>query len=112
MPPAVTHQPITHEQLRQAVRDCAARLGWRVLTTYHSQASVPGEPDLRLIHRGQRRLIWAELKTGSGRLTADQKQVIDDLLAAGQRVYIWREEHWLSGEVEAILRGLRPGEEG
>lgn len=100
-------RPITHEELRQAVRDCATRLGYRVLTTQHSHGSPAGEPDLRLIHPGQRRVIWAELKTGTGRLTTAQRATLADLRAAGQEAVVWRTEDWRSGEVERVLRGER-----
>lgn len=98
-------QPITHEQLRQAVRDCATRLGWMVWSTYDSRRSPNGEPDIRAAHPKQRRRIWIELKTGSGRLTPSQREAIACLQDAGAEVYVWRETNWRNGDVERILRG-------
>lgn len=98
-------RPITHEHLRQAIRDCATLLGWRCFTTQNSRGTTPGEPDIRLIHPGQRRVLWVELKTGSGRLTRAQRDVLADLRAAGQEAVIWHERDWRSGEVERVLRG-------
>jgi hypothetical protein len=50
-------------------------------------------------------VIWAELKTATGKPTPDQTRVIAELRAAGARVYIWRPSD--ADEVARILRGAR-----
>jgi len=73
---------------------------WRHYHTLRSKGSDPGFPDLVLV-RGDR-LIFAELKTDRGRLSADQVVWLDDLdgVSTGRRrrrtgypvpeVYVWQ----------------------
>ena len=55
-----------------------------------------GYPDLVLVHPGntaarlQAQIIYAELKTQRGKLTAGQQQWLDALQAAGQTAVVWR----------------------
>lgn len=56
--------------------------------THDSRRSVPGFPDLVVVGPGG--LIFAELKTETGRLSKAQKQWISILEAAGQEVHVWR----------------------
>lgn len=65
----------------------ASRLGWRSYHTLRSKGSQPGFPD-RLLARD--RLIYAELKTTAGRLSALQRGWLDLLAYAGGEVYLWR----------------------
>jgi hypothetical protein len=46
-------------------------------------------------------LIWVELKTTTGRLSVEQELEIERLLAAGQRVYVWRPSQ--RADVERML---------
>lgn len=45
----------------------------------------------------------AELKAGTGRLTAEQSKWLDVFRAAGVPAYCWRPADW--AEVERVLRG-------
>jgi hypothetical protein len=86
---------------RQLV-DLAAALGyhWLHLRPGLRQSgaySVPiqgtlgaGWPDLFLCRERDRRVIWVELKSATGRLTADQERVLGILRDAGCEVYVWR----------------------
>jgi hypothetical protein len=55
-----------------------------------------GYPDLVLVHPGntaarlQAQIIYAELKTQRGKLTAGQQHWLDALQAAGQTAVVWR----------------------
>lgn len=76
--------------------------GWRVYHTHDSRRSQRGFPDLVLVRPPE--LIFAELKTASGRPTAEQREWLDELalVAAEFRahlpdgpgarfdVYLWR----------------------
>jgi hypothetical protein len=76
-----------------------ARLhGWRPYHTHDSRRSHPGFPDLVLVRE---RVIWAELKSDRGKVSAEQQAWIDALVRAGQEVYVWRPEDW--GEIEMVL---------
>lgn len=79
------------EFLAQAVQ--LARLcGWLCYHTLDSRGSAGGFPDLVLV-KG-RRVVWAELKSESGRLSPGQESWRDRLLAAGQEWYCWRPSDW------------------
>jgi hypothetical protein len=62
---------------------------WAYYHTYNSQRSVPGYPDLTLVRPP--RLIFAELKTESGKVTPAQQTWFDLISQCeGVEVYIWR----------------------
>lgn len=63
---------------------------------------IAGFPDLLLIHPGAARIVAAELKTNTGRLTAHQKKWLQDLRAAGVETYVWRPSNWF--EMDDALR--------
>ncbi len=67
----------TEAQLERAVVDLAKFNGWLVYHTRNSRGSEPGFPDLVLV-RGAR-LVFAELKTGKGRVSPAQKVWLDAL---------------------------------
>lgn len=64
--------------------------------------SQPGWPDLEILGHG--RLIYAELKSETGRLRPEQKAVIAELERAEVDVRVWRPRHWNS-VVETLTRG-------
>lgn len=69
--------------------------GWQVPVAADGQ----GWPDLCLVRD---RVIYAELKTGRGKLEPEQVAWRDALLAAGQEWYEWRPEHL--DDIARILR--------
>lgn len=93
---------MSEKALQGAVEQCARLLGYRVYHTYDSRRSEPGYPDLCMVRSG--RLIYAELKAARGRVRPEQHAWLADLAAAGAETFLWRPEHWLSGEIERILR--------
>ena len=102
----IGHDPrtVTEKMLQQAIMDCARRLGYIAFHPFDSRKSAPGFPDCVLIKPP--RLIVAELKTEKGRLSAHQEVWLHRFLQIdGVEVYLWKPSQWLSGEVEAILRG-------
>jgi hypothetical protein len=102
----IGHDPrtVTEKNLTQAIYDCARRLGWLSLHIYDARRSTPGFPDLLLLRPP--RIIVAELKTETGRLSPYQVEWLDRFRELdGVEVYEWRPTQWLDGTVEAILRG-------
>lgn len=103
---------VTERELQFAVIECAQLLGYRVAHFRPAQTSKgwrtpveadgAGWPDLVLV-RGPR-LIFAELKSATGKLSPAQEEWKDTLERAGQTVYVWRPADWLHGAVEAVLR--------
>ena len=67
-----------------------------------------GFPDLVLVHPGNpakrlpAQIIYAELKTQRGKLTAGQQQWLDALQAAGQTALVWR-----PSDLQEVLTKLR-----
>ncbi len=93
----------TEKQFAQTVINMARAYGWIVGCTHDSRKSEPGEPDLRMVHPDQRRVIFAELKTEKGRLSKGHWNLRqtrwlpgqDDWLEAlrqcpGVETYLWR----------------------
>lgn len=77
----------------------AKPLGWSIYHTFDSRRSNKGFPDLVMV-RGDR-IIFAELKSATGRLMADQESWIELLRGAGQVVYVWRPANW--PEIKEVL---------
>ena len=94
---------ITERQLQGAIIQCAETFGWLVYHPWTSIHSAGGYPDLTLTRGG--RLILAELKSRRGALSPDQVIWLGALRQVrGVEVYEWRPDHWLSGEIEGVLR--------
>lgn len=104
----------TEAEFQATVIELAETCGWRAMhvrpsrvrgDSWATSTSIPGWPDLTLLGHG--RVIFVELKTTSGRLTSDQRQVLDELKRAGQDARVWRPSSWR--EIEATLnpRGAR-----
>lgn len=75
--------------------------GWRTPVT----ADGAGWPDLVCV-RGDR-IIFAELKSDTGKLSARQRQWLDVLqLIPGCEVYVWRPGDW--AELVQVLTGRPP----
>lgn len=90
---------ISEDQWQHQVQHLARMLGWRHMHVRRSRArrdqwatttSVAGWPDLTLWHETQQRLIVAELKSDTGRVSPDQRTVLLSLEAAGTPAYILR----------------------
>mgnify|MGYP003394789642 CR=1 FL=1 len=75
------------------VTKAALTLGWRVYHTHRSDHSAPGFPDLCMTN-GER-LLFAELKSATGKLTVEQQAWLDALIRTRKcEVYLWRPVDW------------------
>ena len=103
---------MTEAELQSAVIDLAHLLKWRVAHFRPAmnakgqwRTAVAGDgagfPDLVLVRD---RVIFAELKSGNGRVSLDQRGWMDALRSAGCLAVIWKPGDWANGTVEAILR--------
>lgn len=92
----VSRKPLgkcSETELQRQIVDLAKAFKWWVYHTYDSRKSTPGFPDLVLIRPP--RVIFAELKSDAGRLTAEQANVLELLRQCGQvESYIWRPKDW------------------
>lgn len=86
--------------LREVVRELAARFGWQFYFTWSSRFSPKGFPDTALCRPP--RLILAELKSEKGKVTPEQ-QTWADLLSQcpGVEYYLWR-----PGDIDKIVAAL------
>lgn len=95
---------MTEREFSQSIVDAARTLGWRVYRTWTSLHSPKGFPDLCMVRRG--RILFAELKTDTGKVTPDQQAWLDDLRAVGVEVYLWRPSD-IEDAYEVLLREHR-----
>ena len=95
----MTSLTITEAEFQTQVTDLASLLGWRWMHVRRSKVrnerwatatSVPGWPDLFLWHPTQQRVAAVELKSQAGNVTKLQRELLDELEAAGLEVYVWR----------------------
>lgn len=97
-PMATTHKPvipISEREFMSQVIEMARFLGYLVYHPYDSRHSTPGFPDLTMIKPGcddrPGRIIFAELKSTTGRVTLAQKTWLEALKSCtGIEVYLWR----------------------
>ena len=93
---------MSEKELQNNVRACALLFGWRYYHTWNSINSAKGFPDCCMAR--EQRLVFAELKSARGKLSADQEEWLGVLRQTGAECYIWRPEHWLDGTIERRLR--------
>lgn len=94
---------MTEQQLQDAIIAAAQRRNWLVYHTHDSRRSQKGFPDLVLVHAGQKRVLYRELKTQRGTLRPDQKTWLAHLTAAGADASIWRPLDWFNQTVSEQL---------
>lgn len=84
---------MSESDLQASVMDLSRRLGWIV---YHipdsRRATARGVPDLIMINEAQSRVLFAELKTTSGKLRPEQMFWLHVLKNAGVETAVWRPE--------------------
>jgi hypothetical protein len=80
---------VPERDLQRTVVEMAEVLGWSTFHVRDSRGSNPGWPDLALV-RGNR-LVFVELKSATGRLTAEQLDVLGRLDAVEHvETHVWR----------------------
>ena len=97
----------TEAEWQAIVIDLAHLHGWQVMHVHpmtsrrgtRTPTSTIGWPDLVLWRPGQ--ILYRELKTDRGRITAAQTRVLASLDAAGGDVGVWRPKDW--DQVHATL---------
>jgi VRR-NUC domain len=100
---------MTERELQAQVLDLARMLGYLAYHTYDSRRSVEGFPDLVLVHERSGALIFAELKSPTGRVTTAQDRWLRALALRGA-AFVWRPDHLRDGTiVRALQRYARIG---
>lgn len=92
------------EGLQANVTDLCNQLRLTHSHAYDSRRSAPGWFDLPIV--GPSGAIFAELKSAKGSQSDAQKAWADAMEAAGLRVFLWRPQHWQSGEIQAVLKQI------
>jgi len=98
--PAAILKITTEAAWQRTIVEAAKWMGYRVYHTQISIHSVKGFPDLVLVGRGQ--VVFAEVKTATGKVSPEQHAWIAAITANGGLAYIWRPADWL--DVERVLR--------
>lgn len=95
--------PITEAAFLQAVMRLARGHGWLAYHVHDSRRSLPGYPDLTLVHPTKHLALWAELKVPGGVVTLQQAHWLK-ALGEVERT----EAHlWMPENMEEICRVLR-----
>jgi hypothetical protein len=84
------------------IRPARTADGWRTPV----QGDGKGFPDLLIV--GENGVLFRELKSRTGKLTADQMAWVGSLTAARQNVGVWRPADWpdvVRAELEALAHG-------
>lgn len=84
--------PQTERRFMAQVVAYAEMMGWKVYHPFDSRRSAAGFPDLVAVRRP--RVVWAELKSDRGRVTAAQHAWLHLLSECGQEVYLWHPRDW------------------
>jgi hypothetical protein len=106
---------MNEREFTRAVTALAIENGWkvahfsntlRVVRRKSGYATIPdraaiGFPDLVLVK--DQRIVFAELKSKRGVLTAEQADWLSTLETAGAEIYIWKEHRDWPGNVEKVL---------
>jgi hypothetical protein len=92
--------PISEKVFQAQVESLAKALGWKVYHTWNSMHSVGGFPDLVMVRE---RIVYAELKKETGKVSQSQQEWIDALRAADAEVHVWRPSDY-DGIVEILKR--------
>lgn len=82
----------------------ATSLGWEHFHVYNSRRSRAGYPDLHLWHPRMKLAMMRELKTMKGKVSADQREVMASMQAAGIDVGVWRPAD-IDGRIIQELKG-------
>jgi hypothetical protein len=103
---------MTEAEFQNKVIDFAKWCGWRVFHPRPAQIGAVGRwathytgdagfPDLVMVHP-KKGVVFAELKSDTGRVSTQQTMWLSELVDAGAEAYLWQPKHWL--EIEGRLR--------
>lgn len=100
---------MSERRLQTFVVSFAMALGYETpYHTHNSRRSAAGFPDLvmiRLPRPGRPgRLVFAEIKSEAGEISAAQTAWLTNLRSVGAAAYLWRPSDWLDHSIQAALR--------
>ena len=95
---------MTERQLQECVRQLCRLLGCLYWHAHDSRHSPAGFPDCVIVTK-DRRIIFSELKSATGKLTPPQVQWLLWLREGGAETHVWRPAQWLDGTIERAIKG-------
>lgn len=111
---------MTEAELVDNIISLAQRLDWLVahfrpamLADGRYRTAVQGDgkgfPDLVLVRDSSPRLLFAECKSETGKLTKEQEEWLRRLRLAHYKaaVWVWRPSDWFDGTIETVLARRR-----
>ena len=98
---------MTHKELQSSIIEIATKFGWQHYHTFNSRKSDTGFPDLVLIHADRGRIVYAEIKSDTGKTSHEQDEWLEMLARCDQEVYIWYPRH-LEEIVMILMLGHKP----
>lgn len=109
---AVYDSEMSEREFQGIILELASYCGWIAYHTYDSRRSMPGFPDLVLVHETIEHfpIIFAEIKATSGRVSDAQKRWLDALSRSARTppgkviVQTWYPHDW-----DTIVHLLRDG---
>jgi hypothetical protein len=93
---------LSEAALQRLVIDTARWAGFVHWHCVDSRRSLPGFPDLVLVHVNSGRLVFIELKSQTGRLRTEQLEWMGHL-SLRHEFYVWRPSDWESGLIKDVL---------
>lgn len=100
-----TARPKAETELQNNVIQLVKTLGGRTYHTYDARHSEPGWPDLVVGFPGA--ILFRELKSATGVVSAAQQWWLDTLLAAGLDTGVWRPLDLREGRISQQLTAAR-----
>ena len=94
---------MSERELEEHVRKLCDGYGLLSYHTRDSRRSVRGFPDFVICGR---RVLFRELKTAKGRVTAEQREWIHRLIAAGADAGVWRPADLVDGRAAKELAAI------
>lgn len=95
---------VTEAQLSDSIAYVAKLYGWtvahfrpaRTAASWATAVAYDGKgfPDLVLVHPLRKLVVFAELKSDTGKLAPEQIRWADDLVLAGAEHHVWRPVNW------------------
>ena len=83
---AASKPTVNEKTFQKQIEDLCKVLGWKYYHTFNSYRSVSGFPDLVMVRE---RVVFAELKSTTGKVSTKQQAWLDALREAGQECYVW-----------------------
>jgi hypothetical protein len=94
---------MSEADLQSCVVDLARRLGGLVYHTHDSRRSPAGFPDLVIAFPRSGAIVFAELKSATGRVTPEQDEWHRALAVRGA-MYVWRPADWRDWSIARALQ--------